>query len=192
VAAARATHHKSLKSFSQLMAQGSPWCPAHADGTRDRWIQPARPWACRWSTRASAAWLPFELRRAAAFRADVATALGRIFIEAVACEQKRTAGVAQSQPAAMNHLQRFGGAMNLNLPFHAVVVDGVFALDDAGRVRFHETGAPSREALERIVHRVRDRTMQGHVRGYIILPAREITALFAKSVDENPSDFAIV
>jgi hypothetical protein len=59
--------------------------------------------------------LPFELRRAAASRADVATALGRIFVEAVASEQKRAAGLVQSQPAAMNHIQRFGGALNLNL-----------------------------------------------------------------------------
>jgi hypothetical protein len=40
------------------------------------------------------------------------------------------------------------------------VVDGVFVPDDAGRVRFHETGAPSREALERIVRRMRDRTLR--------------------------------
>ena len=104
--------------------------------------------------------LPFELRRAAAFRADVATALGRIFMEAVACEQKRTAGLVQSQSAAMNHIQRFGGSLNLNLHFHAVVADGVFVPDDAGRVSFHETGAPSREALDRIVRRVRDRTLR--------------------------------
>jgi len=104
--------------------------------------------------------LPFEMRRAAAFRADVATALGRIFIEAVSSEQRRAAGLAQCQPAALNHIQRFGGALNLNLHFDAVVVDGVFMRDEAGRVHFHETGAPSREALERIVRRVRDRTVR--------------------------------
>jgi hypothetical protein len=95
--------------------------------------------------------LPFEMRRAAAFRADVATALGRIFIEAVSSEQRRAAGLAQSQPAALNHIQRFGGALNLNLHFHAVVVDGVFMRDEAGRVHFHDPFAPSREALEKYV-----------------------------------------
>jgi hypothetical protein len=63
--------------------------------------------------------LPFELRRLAAFRADVATALGRLFIDAIALEQKRATGIAASQPAAINHLQRFGGSLNLNLHFHA-------------------------------------------------------------------------
>ena len=43
--------------------------------------------------------VPFELRHLAAFRADVARALGRIFIEAVALEQRRAAGIAGSQHA---------------------------------------------------------------------------------------------
>lgn len=76
--------------------------------------------------------LPFELRNLAAFRADVARALGRIFIEAVALEQRRAANIAGSQHAAINHIQRFGGSLNLNLHFHAIIADGVFARDDAG------------------------------------------------------------
>jgi hypothetical protein len=104
--------------------------------------------------------LPFELRRLAAFRADVATAIGRVFVDAVASEQKRVAGVVGSQPAALDHIQRFGGSLNLNLHYHAIFTDGVFAADGEGRVRFHETGAPSREALDRIVRRVRDRVLR--------------------------------
>ncbi len=80
--------------------------------------------------------LPFELRRLAAFRADVTRALGRIFIEAVALEQKRSAGIVSGRHAAANHTQRFGGSLNLNLHFHAVFADGVFAhppRNDAGR-----------------------------------------------------------
>ena len=53
--------------------------------------------------------LPFERSLLAAFRADAARALGRIFIEAVALEQKRAATIAGSQHAAVNHIQRFGG-----------------------------------------------------------------------------------
>ena len=52
--------------------------------------------------------LPFELRRAAAFRADVATALGRIFIEEVAANQKHRAGISGAEHGAVNFLQRFG------------------------------------------------------------------------------------
>jgi hypothetical protein len=77
--------------------------------------------------------LPFELRRTAAFRADVATALGRIFIEEVAANQKDGAGISGTEHGAVNFLQRFGGSLNLNLHFHAMVLDGVFT---RARVRF--------------------------------------------------------
>jgi hypothetical protein len=50
--------------------------------------------------------LPFELRRLAAFRADVAGALGRIFIDAVAAEQKRAAGI----PASTQRSTMFSGS----------------------------------------------------------------------------------
>jgi hypothetical protein len=54
--------------------------------------------------------LPFERSLLAAFRADVARALGRIFIEAVALERQRAANIADSQHTAVNHIQRFGAA----------------------------------------------------------------------------------
>jgi Putative transposase len=104
--------------------------------------------------------LAFELRHLAAFRADVARALGRIFIEAVALEQKREANIAGSQHAAANHIQRFGGSLNLNLHFHAIIADGVFAPDGAGQIRFHSLAPPTQDMLERVVRRVRDRALR--------------------------------
>ena len=43
-------------------------------------------------------------------------------------------------------LQRFGGALNLNVHIHALVLDGVFARDRAGVLVFHPT--PSLSALD--------------------------------------------
>jgi hypothetical protein len=103
--------------------------------------------------------LPWELRRLAAFRAPVARALGRIFIDVIALEQRREAGIAESQHAAIDHLQRFGGSLNLNLHFHAIVADGVFAPDPEGKIRFHPLAPPSPEILERVVRRIRDRVL---------------------------------
>ncbi|APR78859.1 Hypothetical protein A7982_04206 [Minicystis rosea] len=76
----------------------------------------------------------------AAFRADVARALGRIFIEAVALEQRRAAGVARAQHAAANQIQRFGGSLNPNPHFHVIIADGVFVTEDDGRVHFRGRG----------------------------------------------------
>jgi hypothetical protein len=70
-------------------------------------------------------------------RPYVARALGRIFIEAVAIEQKRAANLAGGQHAVANHFQRFGGSLTLNVHFHAIIDDGVIAPDDAGRIKFH-------------------------------------------------------
>ncbi len=39
----------------------------------------------------------------------------------------------------MNGFQRFGGALNLNVHVHALVLDGVFAKDRAGTVNFGDT-----------------------------------------------------
>lgn len=50
-------------------------------------------------------------------------------------------------------MQRFGGALNLNVHFHCVVPDGVFARDEGG-VRFVPLGAPADSELEAILRRV--------------------------------------
>ncbi len=36
-------------------------------------------------------------------------------------------------------IQRFGGALNLNVHIHALVLDGVFAREGTGALRFHPT-----------------------------------------------------
>ena len=43
-------------------------------------------------------------------------------------------------------LQRFGGALNLNVHVHALVLDGVFAKDESGALVFHP--APGLAALD--------------------------------------------
>ena len=70
------------------------------------------------------------------------------------------AGVSGAQHGALNFIQRFGGSLNLNLHFHAIVLDGVFAPNSKGRQAFHDTGAPSREELEQIVKRIRGRAIR--------------------------------
>ena len=59
---------------------------------------------------------------------------------------------------AVTFVQRFGGALNLNVHFHCVIPDGVFVREE-GRVRFVALPGPSddemREVLRRIVQRLR-------------------------------------
>jgi hypothetical protein len=47
--------------------------------------------------------------------------------------------VVDGRGGAVAVLQRFGGALNVNVHVHALVVDGVFARDRAGALAFHRT-----------------------------------------------------
>ena len=50
---------------------------------------------------------------------------------------------------AVTVIQRFGGSLNLNIHFHALVLDGVHVEQAAGPLRFHALPDPSgRELLE--------------------------------------------
>jgi hypothetical protein len=104
--------------------------------------------------------LPHELRRLAAFKADVLTALARIFVEAVfanyRARAKRT-GIDDAQCGSVLAVQRFG-SLNLNAHFHWLVLDGVLTRDEQRGVLFHPAPAPTLADLNGIVERTRRRT----------------------------------
>jgi hypothetical protein len=52
-------------------------------------------------------------------------------------ERARDAGVAHAQGGGVVVIQRFGGALNLNVHFHALMLDGVFAPGESGAPVFH-------------------------------------------------------
>ena len=82
-----------------------------------------------------------------------------LFLRAVFAWQRQLAkrrGIAgRVHPGAVTFIQRFGGQLNLNVHFHAVVPDGVFAEDSpGGRVSFHPLPGPRDEDVLAIAHRV--------------------------------------
>jgi hypothetical protein len=103
--------------------------------------------------------LPYDLRRLAAFKADVLTALSRIFVEGIFATYRTRAkrdGIDDAQCGSVTFVQRFG-SLNLNVHFHVVVLDGVFARDASGCVSFHPAAAPTLGDLQAIVARVERR-----------------------------------
>ncbi|MDP9000949.1 MAG: transposase zinc-binding domain-containing protein, partial [Myxococcota bacterium] len=105
--------------------------------------------------------LPYELRKLAAFKADVLTALARIFVEAVFTvyrSRARRGGLEDTQSGAVNFVQRFG-SLNLHVHFHLLLLDGVYARDAQGRLVFHPAEAPTAADLEAIVARVARRSV---------------------------------
>jgi hypothetical protein len=103
--------------------------------------------------------LPYELRKLAAFKADVLTAMGRFAVEAIFARYRagaKQAGVADGQCGAINFVQRFG-SLSLNVHLHIAVLDGVFSRDVEAGVLFHPASPPTSEELDAILRRVQKR-----------------------------------
>jgi hypothetical protein len=62
----------------------------------------------------------------------------------------RRDGVADGRSGSVVVVQRFGGALNLNIHLHALVLDGVFT-HDGDAVRFHPVGRLTREDVAEVV-----------------------------------------
>ena len=83
--------------------------------------------------------LPHRLRYRLAWDHDLCRAVVGAFMRAVLGflrRQARAAGVVDGRGGAGTIVQRFGGSVNLNVHYHAIVLDGVFA-KDGNTVRFH-------------------------------------------------------
>jgi hypothetical protein len=114
--------------------------------------------------------LPWELRALAAFKADVLSAVARIFVEAIFAHHLKWAkerGLGEAPSGAVTHVQRFGSSVNLNVHFHVMVLDGVFTRDAVGCPLFHPAPSPTRAELDEVVRQVHRRavawlTRKGH------------------------------
>jgi hypothetical protein len=105
---------------------------------------------------------PHRLRYRLAWDHEGCRAVTRLFVRAVfgfLRQRARESGVIDGRGGAVIVVQRFGGALNLNVHLHALVLDGVFACD-GGRPRFHPlpalTTADVADVLATIVPRVLD------------------------------------
>jgi hypothetical protein len=76
--------------------------------------------------------VPRPIRYILARDAKLLSAALRIFIQEVFRDLRRRAG--GGEPGAVTAVQRFGGALNLNIHFHSLVLDGVY-VGDGGEFR---------------------------------------------------------
>ena len=78
-----------------------------------------------------------------------------VFMRAVLGFLRRRArerqGVADGRGGAVVIIQRFGAALNVNVHSHALVLDGVFAEDGAGGLRFHPAPAPTDDEMDQVL-----------------------------------------
>jgi hypothetical protein len=62
-----------------------------------------------------------------------------------------------SQTGTVTMIQRFCSALNLNIHFHMLYLDGVYVEDNYGKTRFHPIKAPTKSELNSLTHRISQR-----------------------------------
>jgi Putative transposase/Transposase zinc-binding domain len=86
--------------------------------------------------------LPFALRYRLAYDSRLMGDVLNVFIRVVFGDMRRRAreslGLKSSQCGAVTFVQRFGDALNCNLHFHVLLLDGVYAAGADGSPEFHE------------------------------------------------------
>ena len=99
--------------------------------------------------------LPHRLRYLLAWDHDLCRAVAGVCVRSRAVlgflrARSRRAGVFDGRSGAVVMIQRFGGALNLNVHLHALVIDGVFAHAGEG-LAFHPSGRLTRDDAAAVV-----------------------------------------
>ncbi len=100
--------------------------------------------------------LPPHVRYLLAWRHDLCTAVAGVLYRAVHRQMRswaRTRGLGEARSGAVIVVQRFGGALNLNVHLHALVLDGLFARAADGRLRFDRAPAPTAADVADVLRR---------------------------------------
>jgi len=116
--------------------------------------------------------LPLRLRYLLAWDHELCRAVAAVLVQAVfrqVRDRARDAGVRDGRTGGVVVIQRFGGALNLNLHFHALILDGVFAPAGSGALTFHALDDLTTLDVEEVLatieplveHRLRRRGLAG-------------------------------
>jgi hypothetical protein len=112
---------------------------------------PVRPWVLS---------VPHRLRYRLAYDHRLCRTVLHVFVRALRTAYRRharRAGLAGGETGTVTSVQRFGGALNLHVHFHTLVLDGVFVCEADGTLRFHPAAPPTDDDVRRVVVRVRRR-----------------------------------
>jgi hypothetical protein len=105
-------------------------------------VAPVRQWVLS---------LPIALRDRLAYDSGLASDVLQLFMRAVFTSLRRRArcklGPGRYECGAVTFVQRFGDALNTNLHYHSIVLDGVYRTDGSGRSRFCPLPAPKDEDI---------------------------------------------
>ncbi len=99
--------------------------------------------------------LPYPLRYRCAYDATLTSHVLRAFLRALFAGLRRRAReqwqTARGQCGAVTFIQRFGSALNLNVHFHTLALDGVYTRDDGTAKRFLPLPPPSTDEVAHVL-----------------------------------------
>jgi len=105
--------------------------------------------------------LPFALRYRLAYDPLLVTAVLQVFAKTVFGSLLRRArefgAVGRAQCGAVTFIQRAGGSLNLNVHFHMLALDGVYAADDDDNPQFQPLLAPEDEEIAQLTASLAER-----------------------------------
>jgi Putative transposase/Transposase zinc-binding domain len=104
---------------------------------------------------------PFSVRYALAYHPNLVSGVLSLFIRIISnwiVKRARARGII-GKTGAVTFVQRFGGAINLNVHLHSLFLDGVY-YQDRGKLKFFRVLAPTDNDVAVLVQRIRDRVVR--------------------------------
>ncbi len=132
--------------------------------------------------------VPYRLRYRLAWDHGLSRAVLRVYTRVlldVYARGARARGVPGGRTGSVTVMQRVGSGLNANLPFHTLVLDGVFIEDSGGALAFHPAPAPSDAEVAAVLARIGRRVQQLLVRRGLE-PADDATGPVDRLAGESP------
>ena len=179
-------HHEHLVAFSCKKRGFCPSCGARRMAESAALLvdevlpeQPIRQWVLSF---------PFQLRFLFASRPELMSRVLGIVHRSISARLIKKAGFTRktAQTGAVTLIQRFGSALNLNVHFHMLFLDGVYTTTPWGKSRFHRTNAPNQQELSELVHTISHRVAGYLEREGILERDEENSYLTLEEGDEDP------
>lgn len=141
--------------------------------------QPIRQWVLSF---------PFQLRFLFASRPQLMGRILGIVYRVLSAQLIQKAGFTRktAQTGAVTLIQRFGSALNLNVHFHMLFLDGIYTTTPWGKSRFHHTSAPKQQELMSLVYTICHRVAGFLEREGILERDMENSYLKLEAGDEDP------
>jgi hypothetical protein len=99
--------------------------------------------------------LPYTMRFKMAYDSKLVADIHRIFVQTVFASLRRRVGNEKKlKCGAVTFIQRFGDALNLNLHYHLLSIDGVYAADEKGEVHFVPAAPPGDKEVAQVAERI--------------------------------------